>query len=267
LDLPGDPDLDLISTFATNDAAVLEFDFVPTGDSLSFNFVFASEEYLEWVGTPYNDVFGFFLSGPGISGPYSGNAANIALIPGTSLPVSIANVNNVNNSTYYVDNGDGFTPPYNTDPTYIQFDGFTTVLQANAIVQCGQVYHIKLAVGDASDHVLDSGVFLEANSFSSNAIELEVVTASADGSITEGCTEAIVTISRPDISDSMDVSVQVSGSATNGVDYAAIPSTIVIPDGQDSVSFVLGAFDDGIAEARRRSFSRRSTSIPAVIRP
>src|SRR5262245_38597409 len=72
LGLNGDPDLDVLlgGGYTTYDAAVLEFDFVPNGDTLRFNYVFGSEEYLEWVSSSYNDVFGFFLSGPGISGPY-----------------------------------------------------------------------------------------------------------------------------------------------------------------------------------------------------
>lgn len=250
----GDPDLtQLLNTggggYTTNDAAVLEFDFVPDGDSLSFRYVFGSEEYLEWVGSSFNDVFGFFLSGPGISGPYSGGAENIAIVPGTSLPVTIDNVNDVNNSTYYVDNGDGFTPPYSTDPTYIQFDGFTTVLTANALVQCGQTYHIKIAVADAGDWALESGVFLEAGSFSSpNAIELEVVTASADGSMTEGCTDAVFSITRPNSEDSLEVTVVVGGTAINGTDYTSIPTVITIPADSNSVSFPVSAFEDGVSE-------------------
>ncbi len=251
---PGDPDLTQLlnsggGLYTTNDAAVLEFDFVPDGDSLSFKYVFGSEEYLEWVGSSFNDVFGFFLSGPGISGPYSGGAENIAIVPFTTLPVTIDNVNNVNNSTYYVDNGDGFTAPYNTDPTYIQFDGFTTVLTANALVQCGQTYHIKIAVADAGDWALESGVFLEAGSFSSpNAIELEVVTASADGSMTEGCTDAVFTITRPNSEDSLEVTVVVSGTATSGSDYTSIPAVITIPADSTSVSFPVTAFEDGTGE-------------------
>ena len=153
LGTPGDADLAqaLGGGFITLDAAVLEFDFVPSGDSLSFNYVFGSEEYLEWVGSSFNDVFGFFLSGPGISGPYTNNAANIAMVPGTNLPVAIDNVNDVVNSQFYVNNGDGNIAPYNADSTYIQFDGFTTVLTARALVQCGQTYHIKIAVADAGD--------------------------------------------------------------------------------------------------------------------
>ncbi|MBK8340261.1 MAG: choice-of-anchor L domain-containing protein [Flavobacteriales bacterium] len=161
-----DPDLALLANVPINDAAVLEFDFVPSGTQVSFNFVFASEEYLEFVDQ-FNDAFGFFLSGPGIAGPYTNGAANIALIPGTSTPVSINTLNNFDYPAYYVDNGDGFTPPFSSDPFYIQYDGFTTPIAANATVQCGQTYHIKLAVGDAVDDAVDSGVFLQANAFSS----------------------------------------------------------------------------------------------------
>ncbi len=255
----GDADLETISQQAVNDKAVLEFDFVPAGDSLVFRFVFGSEEYNEYVCSSFNDVFGFFLSGPGINGPFSNNAANIALVPGTNVPIGINTVNNgtpgsfgdasncaavdpnwQNNSIHYFDNAGGLT---------VEYDGFTVVLTASAIVQCGQTYHIKLAIADAFDSAFDSGVFLEGGSFSSpNAIELEVVTASADGTMTEGCTDASITITRPGDEADLDVAVVVSGTATNGVDYTSIPAVIVIPDGQSSVSFPLSAFEDGVAE-------------------
>jgi len=246
---PSDPDLDLASNSTTFDRAVLEFDFVPAGDSLRFNYVFGSEEYLEWVSAGFNDVFGFFLSGPGISGPYSGNAANIALVPGTSQPVSIDNVNDVANPAFYVDNGVGGDPPFSTDPQYIQFDGFTVPLTARALVQCGQTYHIKIAIADAGDPILDSSVFLEGGSFSSpNAVELELVTASTDGTLTEGCSDATFTISRPGDQLDLEITVLVGGSATNGTDYTQIPTVITIPAGQNSVTYPVEAFEDNVAE-------------------
>jgi gliding motility-associated-like protein len=163
--LPGDPTLNaVIAPDPTNDAAVLEFDFIPTSDTISFKYVFGSEEYLEWVNS-FNDAFGFFLSGPN---PAGGNYIdqNLAIVPGTvNTPVTIDNVNDVVNSAYYVDNGTGFTAPQNIDPNVIQFDGFTTPLTAVASVNCGDTYHIKLVVADAVDNAYDSGVFLEAGSF------------------------------------------------------------------------------------------------------
>ena len=169
----GDPTLDLVvgPVDYTNDAAVLEFDFIPTSDVISFKYVFGSEEYLEFV-TSFNDAFGFFLSGPNPSG---GNYVdqNLAIVPGTvNTPVSIFNVNNISNSTYYVDNGTGATAPQNSDPTVIQFDGFTTPLTATADVNCGDIYHIKIVVADVNDFAYDSGVFLEAGSFYSPPLSI-----------------------------------------------------------------------------------------------
>ena len=166
LPMGGDPDLSAIASGTINTKAVIEFDFVPTGNTVSFNFVFASEEYLEYVGSSFNDVFGFFLSGPGITGPFTNNAKNIALIPTTSSPISINNVNSTSNPAFYINNGTGATPNINST---IQFDGFTTVLTANSNVQCGETYHIKLAISNVSDSSIDSAVFLQAGSFTSNS--------------------------------------------------------------------------------------------------
>ncbi len=250
--VPGDPDLNqaLGGGFTTNDAAVLEFDFVPAGDSLSFNYVFGSEEYLEWVNSSFNDVFGFFLSGPGISGPFLNNAINIALVPNTTLPVAIDNVNTGVNPQYYVDNGDGSTAPNNVDPQYIQFDGFTTALRARALVQCGQTYHIKIAVADAGDAILDSGVFLEAGSFTSpGAINIDITTESSDGTMTEGCTDAVFTITRPIAANDIDITITLGGSALNGTDYLPpLPATVTMPAGQNSISFPVAPVEDNTPE-------------------
>ena len=129
----GDPQLNLIvSPLLTQDAAILEFDFAVSSDSVKFEYVFSSEEYNDYVNTPFNDVFAFYISGPGFAGP-----TNIALLPGTSTPVSINNVNFGGpyggvasgpcvNCSSYVDNVGGSS---------VYFDGFTTVLRAQAAVQ------------------------------------------------------------------------------------------------------------------------------------
>ncbi|MFZ1687820.1 MAG: choice-of-anchor L domain-containing protein [Flavobacteriales bacterium] len=250
---PGDPDLDdLINTsgVTSHDRAILEFDFVPTGDSLKFNFVFASEEYIEFVNS-INDAFGFFLSGPGISGPYLNNAANIALIPGTAQPVTINSVNNLVNSAYYIDNGDGFTAPYNGSNTYIQFDGKTTVITAEALVICGQTYHIKIAIGDASDSILDSGVFLEAGSFQSNAVSLstQINAGGQDSTIYEGCGEATLFLSRAgDLAQAETVTFATGGVAIEGTDYNSIPNSFTFQPGQDSIQVTITATLDALTE-------------------
>ena len=161
--LPGDADLDaLIPPYTTYDASVLAFDFVPAGTNVQFNYVFSSEEYNEFVASPFNDVFGFFVNG-----------SNHAFIPGTATPVAIHNINNGDHDTsgmatgpcmnceFFIDNT-GTPPARNT-----QMDGLTTVLTMTAPVNAGQTNHMKIAIADASDHVLDSAVFIQARSLSS----------------------------------------------------------------------------------------------------
>lgn len=144
---PGDGDLDnLLNGFQTYDASVLEFDIFVTGDQLDFSYIFASEEYPEFVNSGFNDIFAFFVSGPGISGLY-----NIAMVPNTSDPVSINTINSTTNAPYYVDNTNGQD---------ISFDGFTTELSASISTMPNETYHIKIAIADVSDMVFDSGIFL-----------------------------------------------------------------------------------------------------------
>lgn len=148
---------------SVNDVALLSFDFVPNSDSVSFSFVFGTDEYMEWVNTPFNDVFAFFISGPGIVGPFSG-ADNMAFIPGTSphLPITVSSVNANLNNAYYV---------HNIPNQQVDLDGYTTKIQASSKVQCGETYHLTLAIADGSDQMLESSVFFEANSFSTYKIQ------------------------------------------------------------------------------------------------
>jgi outer membrane protein OmpA-like peptidoglycan-associated protein len=166
------------------DEAVLEFDFIPVSDSISFKYVFGSEEYPEYVDKQFNDVFAFFLTGPGIKG-----TQNIALLPGTQIPISINTVNNKRNKQYYVDNTWYLNPKKWTPKlryrwkkyrqlidNAIQYDGYTTVLYAKSKVVPYQVYHIKIIIADVQDHIYDSGVFLQANSFISYARDNDTLT-------------------------------------------------------------------------------------------
>ena len=159
-----------------NDVAILEFDFIPTSDSLIFKYVFGSQEYFGFENTSYNDVFGFFLSGPGITGPWTAPAIhpngsiNLAIVPNTlpPLPISISSINSVTpiNQQYFVPNqGTGLD-------TIADADGFTTLLTARALVQCGETYHIRLAIADGSDGGLNSYVWLDAGSFFSPELEI-----------------------------------------------------------------------------------------------
>jgi len=249
----GDGLLDGLSSASTEDAAILEFDFEAVGSSISFRYVFASEEYLEYVNAGYNDVFGFFITG---QNPNGGNysSTNIALIPGTSTPVTIDNLNNISNSQYYNNNGDGNSAPQNADNTVVQYDGFTDVLTASADVVCGQVYHIKIAIADAGDGQYDSGVFLEAQSFTSVSpisVNSQVTTVGnlPANQIMEGCGAAEIQFIRADsINFNQTFSLSYGGSASNGVDYTSLPSTITFPAGQTTQSLNILSIYDLLAE-------------------
>ncbi len=259
----GGTDIDLaglVSGIVVFDAAVLEFDFTPTIDQVTFDYVFASEEYCDYVNTQFNDVFGFFLSGPGINGPFSNNADNIALIPGTTTPVAINNVNHLTNSTYYVSNqpfaqgGVCSSHPIAGPPGTLdcQFDGFTTVLTATANVIPCQTYHIKLAVGDGSDAIYDSAVFFRANSFNAGG-EAEVTAvnpATGTNIVYEDCGTGFFEFVRTggDISQPVTINVTIGGTATPGVDYVPIPTPIVIPPYQNSIQIPLTVLSDLIIE-------------------
>ena len=235
----------------TYNAAILEFDFIPYADTIRFKYVFGSDEYPEFAppnNTTYNDVFGFFISGPGITG-----FQNIAKLPNGAV-VSINNVNTITNAFYFVNNGDGNTAPYNQSPQYIQYDGFTKVLEAVSQVQCGQTYHLILAIADVGDGQWDSGIFLEANSLSTiTPVEIEhtlsqQVFANPDW-MAEGCVTTNVTLTRQaNLNQNLTIPIQLSGTATNGIDYSGIPTSINFPPGQTTASFTIQSLTDVLVE-------------------
>ncbi|MBI5372131.1 MAG: choice-of-anchor L domain-containing protein [Sphingobacteriales bacterium] len=243
--LPGDPDLAIaIGNSNLRDACVLEFDFVPLGDSIKFNYVFSSEEYVADYVCSFNDAFAFFISGPGITG-----LKNIALIPGTNIPVSIFNVNNVpggncpNNDQYYVDNSSN---------TFFTHDGHTTVFTATEKVQPCLVYHLKMVLADASDAVVDSGVFLQARSLSSNAFGISNLTQTDPGGnsyLAEGCVTGTFSITRPR-KDPFPLNIQLTygGTASNGTDVALLPLNVLIPANDSFVTVNVVPLVDGLPE-------------------
>lgn len=267
-----DPDLSQLINYTQplTDLQILEFEFVPTSAEVSFDYVFASEEYCEYVNSNFNDVFGFFISGPGINGPFSNQAENIALIPGSSDYISINSVNHLSNSNYYVNNipANHFTlfpfvalecnnHPIENGPAndFIEFDGFTTVLTARADVIPCETYRIKLAIADVADRRFDSAVFLRANSFNAGG----AADATTDfptafgGRAYEGCTGSQFVFQRQDGDLSTDLTVRYtisnSSTATPGSDYEALPDSIVIPAGEEFFYLPVNVYDDPLFEA------------------
>ncbi|MBK8922310.1 MAG: choice-of-anchor L domain-containing protein [Saprospirales bacterium] len=232
------------------DVSVIEFDFKPTANSVRFEFVFGSEEYCEYVNSIYNDVFGFFISGPGITG-----VRNLAVLPDGITPVAVNDVNHLKNSIYYRNNNSSGTclgQPL-TNMTDIQLDGFTTVLTAIANVVPCQTYHIKLAIADIGDANYTSAVFLRANSFDAGGKVLANAVYPASANFTqEGCTNGYIRFYRGtgDNNQALPVNYTLApgSSATVGVDFAPLPASITIPAGQTELLVPVDVIKDQIPE-------------------
>lgn len=267
LEVSGDPDLLTIANSvpgligqafnvnSVNDICAIEFDFVATGDTIKFNYVFGSDEYLEWVNSQYNDIFGFFLSGPGIVGPYNSPAGfpngsiNLAEVPDSDpqLAITVSSVNDIINAEYYIDN---------VGNDIVCQDGYTVVLEAVSEVECGETYHIKLAIADGSDTALESIVILESGSFESNSVvqvDLSIDVGGPESDVMyEDCGVATLTFTRP-IETILDIEEMViidysSSEAINGLDFSFLPDSIIFAPGVSVVSFELDAFEDGLVE-------------------
>jgi gliding motility-associated-like protein len=218
------------------DACGIEFDVTPTCNTIKINYVFASEEYPEYVGQNVSDAFAFFISGPGITGPACNNSKNIALVPGTTIPISIDNVNAGKNGSYYFDNKNGSS---------VEYDGFTKILTASTQVTACQTYHIKIVIADFGDGIYDSGVFLQKGGINCGTPSLTVTGKDAiecckNGSFTFTLDQAPAT--------PLTIYYTTSGTATKGTDYSGLQDSVVIPAGQTTVTIPVTAVCDGIAE-------------------
>jgi len=247
---------------SVNDLCVLEFDFDPAGDYVSFNYVFGSSEYEAWENSQYNDIFAFFLSGAGINGPYNapgafpGQAVNIASVPDSDpeLPITISSVNGALNAEFYILN----------EAPEICMNGYTTVLTAVYPVICGETYHIKLAIGDGTDTILDSVVILEEGSFGSPIPTTYESQASPDCDpdptddeiiycAWEDCGPSTITISRPCAVSSLfpfpfDLVAAPGSEATLGEDLLGLPSSAAVPVGEYGISLTFEVPQDNIDE-------------------
>lgn len=232
---PGIAQLNPLAGTQTYDGAQLQFDFVTQSNVVNFKYQFASEEYPEYVGS-INDVFAFFINGPGFGG-----WTNIALVPGTGQPVSINNVNQNVNSQYYINNAGGQA---------IQYDGIIRPMTATANVTPCVTYTIRIAIADAADGIFDSAVFLGDNTFNGGIVSVSASgTTNSDTSSYEGCSPAFLTFTLPNtLQQNFTVNYTIGGTAQNGVDYNQIPTSVVIPAGQTSVQLNITSIADGVPE-------------------
>ncbi len=262
-----DPDLNYLSTVfgngnTANDVCIVELDVFAAADVLSFEYVFGSEEYPEYVNSNFNDIFAFFISGPGIVGdPLMNNQENMATLPfdGTT-PVQINSVNNQTNWEYYRQNNNigGFNDTYsNLSGQSIVYDGLTSdsmgvkkTLTAQRNVTPCNTYHLKLAIADRGDTAFDSGVFV--SEISAGLPEITVNFQNGIDYLLEGCTtieEQLIIGLTDALDDTLSFHVNISGTATQGLDYTLnVPSVITFLPGQTSFSYPLGTITDLIDE-------------------
>lgn len=255
-----------------NDKAILEFDFVSSGDVLSFNYVFGSDEYNEWINSQFNDVFAFFLSGPGITGDFSspadfpGGSINIAIVPNSNpeLPITISSVNGGINGSLYIDNTAG--------GENILLDGYTVLLTATYPVICGETYHMRLAIADGSDASLKSSVVFQEGSFdvatdiSLTPIALTPVNGLPTGTLLEGCVDGYLEITIPCQFDPQEVPLTIGGSALAGQDYIYNgPTTLSLIPGENIILEIQTIFDDFEESVETVEFSFSYTDTEGIV--
>ena len=187
---PGDADLEAyipgLNAGDTNNASILEFNFVPVSNNISFDFIFAAEEYGTFQCT-FTDAFAFLLTDS------SGNTTNLAIVPGTTDPISVLTVRDgqyndscesVNEEWFADYYGPGGLPPL-TSPT--NFLGHTEVMTAQSNVTPNELYTIKLVVADDGDTLYDSAVFIDGGSFDIGQLDLgEDILVSSGNALCEG---------------------------------------------------------------------------------
>ncbi len=249
---PGDSDLDYLAgggiTDKSNDACVVELDVFAGTDLLTFEYVFGSDEYPEFVNSGFNDIFAFLISGPGIVGdPNIGNQKNIAVLNNGS-PVEINNVSNLQNWQFYRDNQGGES---------VEYDGLTSdslgikkSLTARAKVTPCKTYHLKLAVADRGDFSYDSGVFI--SEIKSAGPSLNVKFASGIDYFLENCgstgDQLVIKLGQA-LTDTLRYTVQIGGTATLGTDYTLnIPNVITFLPGQTELNFPIVPISDALTE-------------------
>src|SRR5690554_4116874 len=247
---PGFPELNALAGVGTNDGINLQFDFIPLTPDLKINFQFGSEEYNEFVNTQFNDVFGFFIYGPGF--PATGQ--NLAIAP--SLPPARVSINSINNGQgcppsgvaasnpmFYINNCNGV---YNN-----AMDGFTVMLTAQATVIPCETYTIKLMLADGTDTAYDSWVFLQESGFyaAGTIVEADISYVGGEASVFEGCSgsQVFFCIEEP-LSIDHTFEIEWTGTAVWGVDYLPLPTTITIPAGQTCATLDIIALTDGVTE-------------------
>lgn len=239
------------SAQSMNDVAVLQFDFVASGEYVKFDYVFASEEYPSFVHSSFNDAFGFFISGPfddqgnpvneGIPYQYR----NIAVIPGTTEPITINTVHDQRGchdeySVYHITNTNN----------NCKMNAYTVALSTEEVyvVPCYK-YKLELVICDVGDASYNSCVFLGAGSFKVDEYSLkEMIPPTGVGTAyVKGCDldTITMTINRPAFENEQHV-LNFFGTAVEGEDFELLDlngnpagRTLTFMEGDTSASIII----------------------------
>jgi hypothetical protein len=230
-DGPGDAQLSALSGGrSTFDAAVLQFNFVPSASQIFIQFVFSSDEYNEFVGQEFNDVFAFFVNGVNCARNKSGDA------------VSINTINLFVHPEQYRNN----EFPGGTIDT--EMDGLTTVLTCQATVIPNATNTIRMAIADAADDAYDSNVFIKAGSFTTIPPNVPPF-AAAGADLLRECTGVNTSVALSGaLSSDSDGSITAYRWLRNGTQVATgVAPTVSLPLGVHTI--VLEVTDNGGATA------------------
>lgn len=167
----GDSDLDQTLGVNSKNATLLEFDFTPLTNSISFNYIFASNEYQSNFPCRFSDGFAFLIKENSTGSSYQ----NLAIIPSTSIPVSSENIHPLINDFSDISGlhkgcssiNENYFNGFNSASSPINYSGQTIIMNAQTSVIIGKNYHIKLVIADDNNEYFDSAIFLQAGSFSS----------------------------------------------------------------------------------------------------
>ncbi len=243
------------------------FDIIPSGDSIKFKYLFASEEYPEFVCSQFNDIFGFFIKGPGIIGDsiYAGTNlegfSNMAKINSNNFPVSINTVNSgqagqtgtASNCSFSPEGISNFNPNDQiSSPLYnqVQFDGLTHAMHAKSKVIPLNSYTIVLAISDVGDRLFDSGIFIENGSLvSENFSAVISISENGLGDTLTACHPKKIIFKRlSGNNEKWTIHYVREGTAQANQDFirrlpngqiVAVPDSIVLEPNQSSDSLIL----------------------------
>lgn len=260
------PNLSSMTNGELKDVTKLRIRFIPRAESIGFKYLFASEEYPDFVCSKFNDVFGFFINGPRPGGGSYVNE-NIAVVTDGLANIYPVSINSVNGGSIGEMGGGGdCNDDHETlDLSYLYhtskknkpfvYNGRTVALKASKKVVACEIYEIEIVISDVEDQKLDSAVFLESGTFASQYIDHRVIKPSADGYLKEGCQAIRVEFFTDfDIEQTLPIDYRIitehseAALASAGLDYTPFPSNISIDNNTKKTGFNILALEDDTVE-------------------